>query len=832
MDLGLKLSLGVRVGGASATANFSSTSGYAPLGLIVEVEGLSAFDYQYVWDFDDTGEWTALSSDNMFGRAKGTAYGPCACHTFESAGTYTVTCTVKSSDGTEVGSFSQDITVTDPDAAFPGTQTICIDAGGTYAGAPTGSDNYTSIAAAIASTTLDNKRLLLNAGDTYSLNDFSSRINDTYVGRYGTGADPIITCNYNSTRTNFDWAGGGTLSNMVITNINFQGDYDANLSGGNGGLNPHDIEAISLTRTGSATKTVTIHSCTFSGVKTAIIGWFDIGENTTIVISNNTIREWANYGVYYDKQGDIGFVGNSIKQEIDAVNGGDGKQFAAVPQYPDHGPIRVMGDATIICPIHQNELFNNCGWSVLGAKTAHQPCIRYNASGTDGWRGVIERNVMEGGGTILSAAATTAATFCGLSDYLIIEKNYMIGTAGSYQPIELGHGNTDFRNNIIVRPQVDFEVQSNTANIAFRQTDSTAYAGAMRIRNNTFIDLRDFAGSAFDVVGADPGYATFVEDNNIEYYPNVATSPSSAAEPFEQSPAIYTPRYDGERFETTTPNTTYATPASTAKTFRHGPSSPAEDAATANYPPDDFEGNLRGTGNTSDGAYHTDYVKTWKATASGDQLQLLTSAAVSGKQKLTLIVAYELTGTAPSNGNIFMGAAGFQSPVQVYTTNTLRLTVEDSTPSDVVTNQNIASAGEEAGKYALMISIDFDPNNDATYTDGRIDVYMNGSSTTALTGLTTSGSLRANPMGVISGGDIRTVLQHSYIAIYDGWLDPATYFSTFFVSDGSGGYDPTYERGTVNSIDPITVVGNTAAEINANTPLVGTITTVGTFVDV
>jgi len=174
----------------------SRTSGPAPLAVYFDGLATTAVDVSdpwrnlgYYFDFDDTGAGTWTNN----GRSKNTEYGgPIAGHVFETPGTYEVLMSARRSDG-EWAQDSIEITVTDPDTVFSGTNTICISTDTNTTGAPAGATLLTNQTS--WPTWQSNRRYLIRAGRDYESFggiDVPRGVSNVQIAAFGSGADPIV----------------------------------------------------------------------------------------------------------------------------------------------------------------------------------------------------------------------------------------------------------------------------------------------------------------------------------------------------------------------------------------------------------------------------------------------------------------------------------------------------------------------------------------------------------------------------------------------------------------------------------------------------------------
>ncbi|MEQ1574215.1 MAG: PKD domain-containing protein [Vicinamibacterales bacterium] len=220
------------------------TSGTAPCAVLFDATGTTCSvtdcddefrQLLYSFDFGDSGSGTwavsGLSKDTQTG-------GPIAAHVYDTDGSYTVTMTATlghpwvdqtapseytagedfvTNGGstykcavthTSTSSFATDlaggkwtlvsasiisnstqvgITVDNADTVYSGTNTICVSPTANYTGAPSGSQNQTTLPG-----TFNGKRVLLHKGESFSAISLAHTDNDIQIGSYGTGAKPIV----------------------------------------------------------------------------------------------------------------------------------------------------------------------------------------------------------------------------------------------------------------------------------------------------------------------------------------------------------------------------------------------------------------------------------------------------------------------------------------------------------------------------------------------------------------------------------------------------------------------------------------------------------------
>lgn len=587
--------------GAALALSATRVSGPAPLGVSFAATALGFgvdrpwHDLRYRWSFADPGSFAAIDGA-VFGADRNLAYGPWAVHTFAGPGTYTVTCEARSRAG-RVASTTVEITVTDEDAAFPGAQTLCVSTSGTFTAAPSGADTYTDIDSAIAAVPLTgDTRILLRAGETFAPTTSIIEKSDGQIriGAFDTGARPIIN---------------GTLScreadSAVIHGIEVRNPYDAatGLGDKKGGLNGANLVSHFV-----------VHDCVVGGCEDSIsIGNWMQPKMAETIITDCSVTNWANFGLYLPDMYRGGVAGCSVRQKQDAVSGAGGRTDTTGADWADHGPMRFGGDVERVY-VGQCELFSNNGWS--GSGGAHQACIRWNTGGTDTAAGNFDRILAEGGYEILQTYANGGSSSAGAQD-VIIDKCYFLASSNTRAIVGLGGGTTTLRNSILVRgdhPDDSAELGPGYRHlIAIRDSNGPVPADVLdlpiNIYCNTLVDLSD---EGFEDMVADLGASPYnvTEENNIRHRPNTTgVTAITTYAPLKTSPALFTPLYDGLRYasgETVpTVDTTYATPPGTPASFEPLSGSAALNAySTGLVAIDDFAGELRADPPTSLGAW-------------------------------------------------------------------------------------------------------------------------------------------------------------------------------------------------------------------------------------
>ena len=399
--------------------------------------------YDVTWDFGDEGStFRALGDDFPYSRNANKLIGPFGGHVFAAPGEYTVTVTAEKLDDDFRGAGKITITVQDPDQAFSGDKTIVVSGKGHFVGAPAGAQRFSTLNDGMtALNRLDAGRLLLRAGEVFTLSRRAEVRNGSgfAIDRFGEGRDPII-----------DMPGKGdglrlfSVANISVANIAFNGDYDPSTGLGDSALrNP--------VRTLGGVDNLTLYRLSIAGFGNG----FSELEVDGLVVADCDIRDWYDYGLLLDgKKGDrFAIVGNSIKQSIDAVSG-PGAKSRKVPRWADHGPIRSARTTHTV--VSQNDLRSLNGWSSEGK--AHQPNIRYNASGEDDHAGSIVNNRMTGGWIAL-ALSPANGRIKAPAGAVLVKDNFIKGTDNTKYAISSQFGGVRMENNLFIMPDVETSFQ-------------------------------------------------------------------------------------------------------------------------------------------------------------------------------------------------------------------------------------------------------------------------------------------------------------------------------------------------------------------------------------
>jgi len=527
----------------------------------------------HIWDTGDTGTWSAPENMPPAWNNKAVAYGPRVCHTFGTPGIYTPSVWGADTSGNSGGGDATAFTVLDPDDVYTGTDTICIALDASFAGAPAGCTQVTSIAA--LQSAINNSsgptRVLFKRGEMYSDVYLNCRNDEVeYIGAWGSGARPVL---YGQKYVNapnkwmFNYTTNDGIEQITITGLDLRSHWRADGEVGYAGT-PWWVWNIRRDNVH-----MTIHDCSFDGFDQVDL---DIGAEQSrpgaIVMSDCFVTNWASYGCFSRRNSNqanfrVGWVGCRITQDVNALHGTNYQLNELVGN--DHGPIRF--EAIGQHYIGASDLFSNTGWSPLGPDQGVQPCVRINTYADDarGFSGNVERCVMEGGFHTINMSGENPGRVEHPGNYLF-DKLVMIGSAktaaagGSGNFFHLSFGGTTIRNVLGVLPDVPhYHDTGNDSEhcISFAQ-DNSASGNAdqpVAVYNCTFINLRTPANDpSFNWTATvnEINFTNLAVENNIVHAPGIDTPVNADGPLASDDLAGITLRYKGVLFGTLIKGTT------------------------------------------------------------------------------------------------------------------------------------------------------------------------------------------------------------------------------------------------------------------------------------
>lgn len=587
-------------------------------------------DVQYVWDFGDAG----ARSDKVENLPQAhndlnKAFGKAVAHVFMDPGTYTVRVTAYNRlTGALIGHDTHTVTMLDADVAAAGNRTIVVDPNSTgLAASYSGSRSAASFVAAM--TDLRNEsgfnRIVLAEGMDETINashDVTNTTAQVMVVAEGTGTRPILRHFGTRTEGAIDIARTFT-GDLTLVGIQARGNWNTTTETGNSRSNFIDADpgsdfylaVIDLDAADFGNSAFHINNLANDNNRHAV----------GVCMYNSRIYGWGNYGTYCDPTpgGYLAFIGNSIKQNVNALNGGEGRPNGSRPHATNmHGPARIADFEALYVAVC--DTFSRNGWSEeTGGTPSEQPNWRigYYPNNHGNWSPnyVVERCAMEGGRSVLSVSASV-----GSRDYYnvngLVEKCLIIGTCNTVGIFSVQYGGTTIRNCIAVRPEIkscsdarwrgvfeepwDNPQRNNTPNEPFqaygitvinRMTDAQRTSPNTQVRD---LDVNENLGDTMNNVTI---------ENLVNWCPN-ATGQSNVSGPLFDTDrmltvgGLHTAAYLGRHYQNNsfgsqlTPlDTSFASPTDEVPTGRFGAGSSLIDAVGSDETAlDDFYGFPRG----------------------------------------------------------------------------------------------------------------------------------------------------------------------------------------------------------------------------------------------
>src|SRR6056297_106756 len=539
---------------------------------------------RYLWDFGDPGATT----DKVVNVPRAhtdlnRAFGQHAVHVFTRPGSYQVTCTVHDRDGL-VGMARLDVEIADPETVFPAAQTVLLSHDASRSARhPDAQIVETWEDAASALEELDAPgRLLLPRGANIEVTGqgFGRRNPNVYLSSWGPdAASPVLRTNSQTKtclRIDRDFEG-----DFVLTGgIRLIGDWDSTTEDGVHSSSASGLRVPAYHDTVYVVVDETYVSGFGQGI-TLIRDFDDRGPKTTsFVLHNSIITNWGDYGIWggSNRKGFLGLIGSVIAQDPEAMQGGaGGRDFEGNQQ----GPVRISHHGHVV--VDACDLFSRNGWTQVGTSglPGQQPCLRLGASLGDGsMRAVVTRNAMEGGGPVLTARRA------GRDDtphpvHILVEKNYLMASAYSGQLISVNCAGITLRNNIGVKPDMDFLFGRWTGAIVAAPLLPPDYSApenggyAVEVYNNTIACLLNDENRndhRLTLTEDIDDWTIFSDENNVIYTPNAPSQqpedPILETVPIETAGGTWRPRFHGLKFNhypglraaQTTMDTRWATP--------------------------------------------------------------------------------------------------------------------------------------------------------------------------------------------------------------------------------------------------------------------------------
>ncbi|MEL7347872.1 MAG: hypothetical protein AAFN17_08975, partial [Pseudomonadota bacterium] len=503
----------------------SRTEIFAPAGIHVELTGLTEEERlsdDVRWDFVEDYDFDALPVEARVDRSARFGRGFASGHVYRTPGTYEIVATMRSRAG-QVRQASATVTVVDQEPLFAGAATLCYAPDGDFDGAPDGavlSTDYQDVVDAMRADDAP-KRILFRAGKVISVPTSSNVFGQKMVSRFGEGADPILEL-----APDFDGQSHifrlQAARECTFTRLAIRGLYDV--------VNPAppeehpelSVQVTGFARIGSSSSFNTIVDVAISGLA------MGIAFTPRMVIANCTIFDWYDYGLFGGCL-DTAVMGCNVAQNLDAFRNDNRKSRndGVTRNSADHGPMRATQH--INSAVQQCFMRSTAGWSTGPGGSSDQPALRVNtstsATDTD-HGGSVAGNHLQGGNVVL-VVATTGNAMSIRGRGLVVEGNYLEGTARTTNFMNFSLTPSAVRNNLCTLPDVTPEFTSGNITVlalgSNPPTTSENLAGPMRLTENTVLVFQGREDREFITV-RQPGGVTFSrvrEENNVFYAPNM-----------------------------------------------------------------------------------------------------------------------------------------------------------------------------------------------------------------------------------------------------------------------------------------------------------------------
>ncbi|MBX2809300.1 MAG: DUF5011 domain-containing protein [Cellvibrionaceae bacterium] len=473
----------------------------------------------YHWDFGDEGSYfRSLDEDFPFTNDANRAQGSKAGHVFEEPGEYHVVLRVAAKNG-RFAETTKTIRVLDPADHFTPEQTICLSSSARFEGCPEGAAQLTQWEAAVDKITADNlarngSYVLLRAGDSFNtVERLLLREGRHVFTRYGDGEDPII-----NVRDNLSIFFTMDVAELSASYLRLQGDYNSQTGLGDAYRSRGFF--IGITSTENVTYNTTVYRMAMSGLGICLYAQNGVGA----VFADNHCTNWQDYGSLHGIER-TAFVGNSLKQDLNAQGGPDTKLFS-ITIYPDDNEGREGGDGITRAFVYD---FNLAGDHDLGIRIINSDGTRIHMSDEQGYSLDLASSTVtfdaapENGATVEifhRRWADHGAIRSSNSRSLVLSQNDLFNNVGWFG--NGAHHNPALRYNtrgyaghsgVIVENRI----KGGTMAAVFEPANSnlTAGAGEVMVERNLFV------GTEPTYYGLRVNYGNITMRNNIIAQPNV-----------------------------------------------------------------------------------------------------------------------------------------------------------------------------------------------------------------------------------------------------------------------------------------------------------------------
>lgn len=502
----------------------------------------TAHDITYIWDFDDPGTFGAHLNVPTAWNNSNIDYGKKAYHVFETPGTYVLRLWAIDREGV-TGERMVSITVLDPNDVYGGNRTICVSGDSDFTGAPSGSNNVTSIAAARTALAALNQtgRILLRRGEEFSGNfNIGDDLDNAHIGVFGPSEDtrPIWrpVGSPTSAGSGISAIGKNTPIDVTIWGIDFRGEWDATLETGDSRQ-----EAISVGGfNGVGNWSMVVFQCRIDGFGTFSPVQASTSSRVAVVDCEITNHRSYGLGVFAAMDADtrrLALVGTSLMQSENACAG---RPTVGRKLSNEYACLRYGG-------LH--ELIISCCSFYSALSQGFQQALRLAAEGSGNPGGQFigaNRMVVEGGVHCFKVGGQDSATPDRPGNF-IFDMCLLVGDYHTREAVRQQYGGVTVRNTIAVLPNTTLiEGGRVTAFRLLRENTNAANNNAKwQFYNNTVLNL---SSNSWTAVGDTSGLTDYTYQNNVNHQPSLG-SPITSDGPFDltQSIAGFATRNRGRR---------------------------------------------------------------------------------------------------------------------------------------------------------------------------------------------------------------------------------------------------------------------------------------------
>lgn len=535
------------------------------------------YHHEWVIDGEPLPPWTKVENLPAPMNNPNRAYGREVAFVLSTAGSYTVSLTVRDRLGNIARARTGTLTVMSPEDYYAEDERIYVDPEGLWEGVPNRATKVRTVGEAeLACPTVASGSkppwVLLRGGVRHDLDlaadpvgrrgswFIQSSATVGYVSSYGTGRArlvPSTAAGLNHSRAMIEvWMKAlAEGEHLTITGIDFEGNYDPTTERGAGG-NDHCIALVNSSIQGAF---VTVYDVDAYNVNQFFRG----GATGTATTSHHAVvncdlpngwRTHASFNGFGDPGvavGKVAFLGNRFRQHPDALHGGDREDGLV----NTHGPITIS--RAEYAYLAQNDIFSRTGWYPARRDRGRedQPCLHLFTAPADGMAAHVERNVFEGGSQTVRARDPNLEVRGPAN--VVFENNILVASAKNFGPqLQVAYAGWTVRNNLVLYPDTprhgpNWGRSSLELLVAAGQTEESL-GSPFVVYNNTVLNLVSAAndrGRAVAFSEFSPEFLRVVEVNNIHHVPDGTTAVTGQA-PIDLTTTLagFRPRFRGTRY--------------------------------------------------------------------------------------------------------------------------------------------------------------------------------------------------------------------------------------------------------------------------------------------